>query len=941
MYFITYGGLSVYDGVIFKNYNQQDGLSNELVNDLIEVAPDSILIATNAGPLNTLVRGKMGVFHTSDSSQHVINRFLKSNDGSLYAVGDDGFYKLIKNTFIKIPLFNSMGTDIGYNLDRITEWKNYLLLMPWNYTQREKVIIYDKTKNEVAGLITKEGYVSNTAATPGGELWLSTAAGLMSLDFTSLQKGNIVLKPVTSIKNAARLTNAFIYFDPHHEAWVYQDNIVHHYLPSGADQIFSTDQGLTTRRISDLFVDREGITWLSSDGNGIIKIPGTNVQILGDFIPGVRNSIAVVFQQSDTTWLFNNTNHSFYRIHDENITAFRLGGNNISVANMYIRGETLCYVWDQKIYSIAHKDQASAYAHPELIFPTDMPVAGIGVIKVTPDDFVVQYVKENDTSFLLYVLKDKALVMKRNLTFALDQMAIDSNHLLWTATRDNKLIVYSLHPETPEKYLKVEDDYSDALADISPRALALDQTGNVWIGTRYNGIYQYTFKEKKLQSTLHFTTHEGLTDNFYYYLYCDPDNNIWAGSQTGLDKIYLKNGAYVIENITKSKNMFQGIYNIINVSKDIIWALTSNGEIITTSVNDSRRIITPPAFFISSFFINDSEYDVDIDHSFTYDNNNISIRVAAPSFTDEKSILYSYHLKGSNKNSWSKPSNTALFNFINLSPGAYELNVKAEFPAAMYPPQQLSYSFNIQPPYWRMWWFILSLSIFFIGLIVLAIRYYFAGKLEKQRLILENKQAMEKERTRIATDMHDDLGAGLTRIKFLSETIGFNKQLNRPVDEEINNIRTHAHDMIDKMGEIVWALNEKNDSLSDLLAYTRSYAVSYLSENGIKCIVDAPDDFTGLVVSGEFRRNIYLVVKEALHNIVKHAEANVVTIRFEIAKDLMIYIQDDGIGFDPSNTRMYSNGIQNMKKRMTSIGGLMKINIDHGTTINLSAPLPS
>ncbi|MFZ1679354.1 MAG: ATP-binding protein [Saprospiraceae bacterium] len=940
MYFITYGGLSVYDGVIFKNYNQQDGLSNELVNDLIEVTPDSILIATNAGPLNTLVRGKMGVFHTPDSSQHVINRFLKSLDGSLYAVGDDGFYKLIKNNFIKIPLLSPQGTDIGYNLDRITEWKNYLLLMPWNYTQREKVIIYDKTKNVVAGLITKEGYVSNTAATPGGELWLSTETGLMSLDFTSLQQGNIVLNPVTSIKNASQLNNAFIYFDPHRDVWIYQNNVVHHFLPSGADQVFSTDQGLTASRISDLFVDREDIIWLSSDGNGIIKIPGTNVQILGDLIPGVRNSIAVLYQQSDTTWLFNNTNHSFYRIHDRKITAFPLSGNNLNVANLYIRGESLCFVWDQKIYSIAHKDLASSYAHPVQIFPDSKIVLEVGAIKVTPDHFIIQYIRENDSTFNLYVLKDLEVVMKQKLTFALDQMAFDSNHLLWTATRDNKLIVYSLHPESPERYLHVEDDFSEAIKGIGPRAIALDKTENVWIGTRYNGIYQFTFKEKKMHSSLHFTTHEGLTDNFYYHLYCDADNTLWAGSQTGLDKISFKNGAYVIENITKSKNMFQGIYNVINVSKDMIWALTSNGEIITVSGTDSRRMIMPPAFFITSLFVNDVEYDVDIDHSFTYDHNNLSIRVAAPSFTDEKSILYSYHLKGSNKNSWSQPSNTALFNFINLSPGAYELYIKAEFPAAKYPPQTLIYSFNIRPPFWRTWWFLITLSLLIISLFVLALRYSFTRKLVKQRLILESKQAMEKERTRIATDMHDDLGAGLTRIKFLSETIGFNKQLNLPVDEEINNIRTHAHDMIDKMGEIVWALNEKNDSLSDLLAYTRSYAVSYLSENGIKCIVDAPDDFTSLEVSGEFRRNIYLVVKEALHNIVKHAEANVVHIRFEISKDLKILIQDDGIGFDPTNIRPYSNGILNMEKRMTSINGELKINNEHGTTIILSAPLP-
>src|SRR6185436_4142499 len=106
---------------------------------------------------------------------------------------------------------------------------------------------------------------------------------------------------------------------------------------------------------------------------------------------------------------------------------------------------------------------------------------------------------------------------------------------------------------------------------------------------------------------------------------------------------------------------------------------------------------------------------------------------------------------------------------------------------------------------------------------------------------LQRKMAIEKERTRIATDMHDDLGAGLSRIKFLSETIGMKKQQQLPVEEDINNIREYSHEMIGKMGEIVWALNEKNDSLSDLLSYTRAYAVEYLSQNGIKCTVETPD----------------------------------------------------------------------------------------------------
>jgi len=187
--------------------------------------------------------------------------------------------------------------------------------------------------------------------------------------------------------------------------------------------------------------------------------------------------------------------------------------------------------------------------------------------------------------------------------------------------------------------------------------------------------------------------------------------------------------------------------------------------------------------------------------------------------------------------------------------------------------------------------------------------------------------------------MHDDLGAGLSRIKFLSETIGIKKQQHLPFEEDISKIREYSHEMIDKMGEIVWALNEKNDSLSDLLSYTRSYTVEYLSQSGIRCSINSPEFIPAAFVTGEFRRNIFLSVKEILHNIVKHAQANEVIVTIEIDPCLCINIKDDGIGFDQAKTRPYSNGLINIKKRMTDIDGIMEIENKNGTMIKLKAPL--
>ena len=189
--------------------------------------------------------------------------------------------------------------------------------------------------------------------------------------------------------------------------------------------------------------------------------------------------------------------------------------------------------------------------------------------------------------------------------------------------------------------------------------------------------------------------------------------------------------------------------------------------------------------------------------------------------------------------------------------------------------------------------------------------------------------------------MHDDLGAGLSRIKFLSETIGIKKQQQQPFEEDIIKIREYSHEMIDKMGEIVWALNEKNDSLNDLLSYIRVYAASYLSQNGISCKIEMPDNFPPRFLSGEFRRNVYLTIKEALHNVVKHSQASSVTIQIKINDSLEVTITDNGIGFDKKNIRPFSNGLTNMQNRIKEIHGDFAILNEKGTSVKIIVPFKS
>jgi signal transduction histidine kinase len=934
MYFITFGGLSVYDGTRFNNYTRQEGLANDLVNDVLEISRDTMLIATNINKLNMLVNGKIGTYPVTDHYYPIINRFLKSNDGQIYVAADDGLYILKENKFTRLPVNDTRGNDISLYLDRIIEWKNFFLIIPWD-ERIEKLILYDKVNRKTTD--TYAASIILSMKTNGREVWVTTKSGVKLLDTDSLQYGKIQLTELPRRYAAINNNECYVMsFDKAGNVWTYADNSIRKISPQGTEEMLSSEHGLKTGSLLDLFEDREGIIWMATDGNGVIKMRGSNIQLINSFSPNYSVSASAIQQQEDTIWLYNKMDNSILRVYNNEIRKFQLPFQFRSGA-LYLQGKRLYIVNDKEVSCIENKDEPSSYRHPRIVVSKSREER-LGC-EVT-DDFgsIIQLTTKSDTNFTLSVFRDNKLMAQHKISFMTDKMIFDREQRLWIAPRDNHVSVFAVHPDQPAHYFELLKDYARELPDIGPRTIASDVKGNIWIGTRYNGVYKLELSGLRLLSIKQFTMHDGLTDNFIYSLACDSSNNVWVGTQSGLDKLFLKDGHYVISNISKSNNFFQAIGSIVITKGNTVWALTSEGSILRVEQASLSDSLVPPHLLLSLLEVNYNPVN-DSASDFSYRQNNFTFNVAAPSFFDEKSILYSYQLEGTGNAKWSTPSHNPYITFSNLSPGHYTLHTKAQFPDALYPPQVAGYTFTILPPWWQTWWFRILAGSLIIGLLIIVTRFYYQRKMEQQKAFLEKKQAIEKERTRIATDMHDDLGAGLSRIKFLSETIGMKKQKQLPIEEDIDKIREYSHEMIDKMGEIVWALNEKNDSLSDLLSYTRSYAAEYLSQNGIQCTVNLPEDLSSAFVSGEIRRNIFLAIKEILHNVVKHSQANRVVIEMNVNNGLLIQIQDDGIGFDRGNIRPFSNGLANIEKRMKDIGGHVEIQSTKGTAIKLKMPL--
>jgi signal transduction histidine kinase len=213
-----------------------------------------------------------------------------------------------------------------------------------------------------------------------------------------------------------------------------------------------------------------------------------------------------------------------------------------------------------------------------------------------------------------------------------------------------------------------------------------------------------------------------------------------------------------------------------------------------------------------------------------------------------------------------------------------------------------------------------------------------ALKLESEKQNFTTKlaiiNAQQEERTRISTDMHDDLGSGITAIRLYSE-LAKNK-INAEAVPEIEKISSSANELLNNMNAIIWTMNSSNDSLENMIAYIRNYTQEYLENTGINCNFNNENDLPNLVVSGQIRRNVFLVIKETLNNILKHSKATKVTFTFsKVADGLLLNIQDNGIGIDLDHKRRFGNGLNNMKKRMEEMKIDFSIENKNGTLVTL------
>jgi len=422
------------------------------------------------------------------------------------------------------------------------------------------------------------------------------------------------------------------------------------------------------------------------------------------------------------------------------------------------------------------------------------------------------------------------------------------------------------------------------------------------------------------------------------------DNSLWIFGEKGLFVFNEKNRqgrTYTTEDGLPSNEFSYSSLAFFSDQRCVVGTTNGLASFFPDRLQDS---IYPPAAQLTGIYVNDvlhtgspgSNEIKKIDLSFR--QNTFSFDFSSIAFHHVSDCRFEYKLDRYDED-WIKSGDVHYTRYSKIPPGNYVFNVRVIDPLGRVSPFTKTLEIQIAKAYWQTNAFKAGALFIILFISWLLARWYFTSKIRRQKREFERQQLIEKERTRIATDMHDDLGAGLSRIKFLSQSILTRRMNDEIIKPELEKITSFSDEMSEKMGEIVWALNEKNDTLADLVAYARSYAMEYLSNHNIECEANTPLHLPGTFITGEMRRNIFLSVKECLHNIVKHAGATKVCFTVELKEIMRIVIHDNGKGIDWNNQRAFSNGIQNLKKRMKEINGEVAFLNEGGTKVSLSIPL--
>ena len=957
LWIATWGGLDRYDGYSFKNYSQIPGDQSSLMNNnLVNVSIDG-----KGRPWVTSIDGKIAVL-TSLSGKFTL---LTGNSGDPLIAEwgcfpvrfDKNSMVFLSNTGVSLVSEQDLTTSI------LAEGKDISLPeVVAAFPLGKFIYLIDKKKRvkkfEMEFVVTGISRVENGRflfVGLNGELHefnLKTGKSrkLLKLLNVKVPASYYTYQIHTDTKGFTRILTAegFFLIDASMKP-------VQGLFPEGDESTFR--RGVVYSFYEDFFRN----SWVGT-GTGLIKVPGRkqifqNHPADGDLRSAIGQEMLITMQHipgskmligtSGGLYTFNPADQSFKKHAgivpgEESVAIYCLfkdskgglwAGTKKGLLKLTLTGENLTTrvirfnppggneEWTSRILALAEAGNGDLWLGTVNGIVRYTPETGEYKSFYFPCDF-----GEEGQSYILSLYRDGGTLWA----------GTNSEGLLRINTSDMTYTRYSTRPESRLKLL------SDKIMVITK-----DKEGNIWAGTMNGGINVIS---RDLRSVRYLTTQNGLTSNLVFGLLADNSGFVWASTTKGLVRI--DHRSLKTRNYTKSDGVLSVDFNQNGYyagADGKFYFAGSRGITVFDPKNVQRSGIIPKLALTDLKVLNEPALarlkngELVLEH----DENFFSFEMAAITFEDPEYSLYYWKLEGLT-DEWVSAGNRRIVDVSNLPPGEYTLKAKASNGDDGWSGETVLARITVVPPFWMTAWFWIIAGLFLAGVIVMITYTLSRRRLNREIAELEKEKMITLERTktrdRIARDLHDDLastvsGAGLY-MQSATNILGQDDETAKKMIEKSASLLTEAEQA---MRDIVWSVSPQYDTVENLALRVRILTRELCEAAGIRFEFERSGDSSG-IIGDEVRRNLYLSVKEAVLNAVKHSGADMIIIKVSTRPgNITIKITDNGRGFrmESQAEKLGGNGLTNIGKRCEEIGAtsLIESSEGKGTTVTINCEI--
>jgi signal transduction histidine kinase/ligand-binding sensor domain-containing protein len=498
---------------------------------------------------------------------------------------------------------------------------------------------------------------------------------------------------------------------------------------------------------------------------------------------------------------------------------------------------------------------------------------------------------------------------------------------------------------------------SDGLPAQPIWSLLADEDGSVWLGTFRGGLLNFGAGK-----FVRYTARDGLPNDVICQILDDGRGRLWMGSQQGIFCVTKAELRAFAAGQQKSINCtgygrYDGLPSLECSSsyqpaawraKDGRLLFTTLKGVVAVQPEDTTPNRLPPPVVIEDVLV-DGQHSAfnpspSAPLSVAPGKRQIEFRFTGLSFVSPDRVRFRYKLDGLDKDYLEAGTRrSAQYSF--LRPGNYTFHVTACNNDGVWNESGATLALGVLPHFYETWWFLTLAGVAAAGSVATTVRHFVGRRLRVQLEHLQQQRAVERDRARIAQDIHDDLGAGLTQIMLLSELA--RREPAQALQNHLGQISEMARGLTRTMDEIVWAVDPQHDTLNGLMDYASAYTQEFLRIAGIRCRLDLPASLPAMHVDAELRYNLFLALKEALNNIVKHARATEVWLRLRLRPNgFVLVVEDNGQGLPgaaagvQNGERLISgHGLNNLEKRLRAVGGRCEVfsAAGEGTRIEMAA----